>query len=110
MGGLGLGDGLLSVLAAGLGDRLLLLLATGLGDGLLLLLAVSTAALATRHAIYALMLLTLSAGAALVVLERWLPQAGRWLPVRLAVAFYYLNLFAAQALIAFTRNRGLHLW
>jgi cellulose synthase/poly-beta-1,6-N-acetylglucosamine synthase-like glycosyltransferase len=81
-----------------------------LAPWLLLLLALSTTVLATRHAIYALLLLALLAGAALVVLGRWLPVAGRWLPVRLAVAFYYLNLFAAQALIAFTRNRGLHLW
>ncbi len=77
---------------------------------LLLLLTLATAALATRHAFYALLLLMLLAGASLVVLERLVPVAGRWLPVRLAVAFYYLNLFAAQALIAFTRNRGLHLW
>jgi cellulose synthase/poly-beta-1,6-N-acetylglucosamine synthase-like glycosyltransferase len=81
-----------------------------LAPWLWLLLALSTAALATRHPPYALMLLALFAGAALVVLGLLLPMAGRWLPVRLAVAFYYLNLFAAQALIAFTRNRGLHLW
>jgi hypothetical protein len=30
--------------------------------------------------------------------------------VRLVVAFWYLHLFAAQALIAFARNRRLHLW
>lgn len=81
-----------------------------LAPWLLLLLALTTAALATRHAMYAWLLLLLLAGMALVVVERLLPVAGRWLPVRLAVAFYYLNLFAAQALIAFTRNRGLHLW
>lgn len=77
---------------------------------LLLLLAFSAAALATRHVLYALLLLLFVVGAALVVAERLVPAVGRWLPVRLAVAFYYLNLFAAQALIAFTRNRGLHLW
>ena len=81
-----------------------------LAPWLLLLLALTTAVLATRHAMYAWLLLLLLAGMALVVVERLLPVAGRWLPVRLAVAFYYLNLFAAQALIAFTRNRGLHLW
>ena len=77
---------------------------------LLLLLVVSAAALATRHVLYALLLLLFLAGAALVMAERLIPAMGRWLPVRLAVAFYYLNVFAAQALIAFTRNRGLHLW
>jgi cellulose synthase/poly-beta-1,6-N-acetylglucosamine synthase-like glycosyltransferase len=81
-----------------------------LAPWLLLLLGLSTAVLATRHMIYALLLLVLLAGVALVMAGRWLPAAGRWLPIRLAVAFYYLNLFAAQALIAFTRNRGLHLW
>jgi cellulose synthase/poly-beta-1,6-N-acetylglucosamine synthase-like glycosyltransferase len=81
-----------------------------LAPWLLLLLALTATALATRHAMYALLLLFLLAGMVLVLLERLLPVAGRWLPVRLAVAFYYLNLFAAQALIAFTRNRGLHLW
>jgi cellulose synthase/poly-beta-1,6-N-acetylglucosamine synthase-like glycosyltransferase len=81
-----------------------------LAPWMIMLLALTTAALATRHLVYALILLCLLIGAALVATERFLPLAGRWLPVRLAVAFYYLNLFAAQALIAFTRNRGLHLW
>ncbi|MGY3038761.1 cellulose synthase/poly-beta-1,6-N-acetylglucosamine synthase-like glycosyltransferase [Rhodanobacter sp. TND4EL1] len=81
-----------------------------LAPWLLLGFGLSTAVLATRHAPYAWLLLGLLIGAALVVVDRVLPAAGRWLPIRLAVAFYYLNLFAAQALIAFTRNRGLHLW
>ncbi len=76
----------------------------------LLLPGLSTAVLTARHTIYALLLLILLAGAALVMVERWLPATGRWLLIRQAVTFYYLNLFAAQALIAFTRNRGLHLW
>jgi hypothetical protein len=77
---------------------------------MLVLFALSTAVLATRHLPYLWLFLLLLAGAALVVAGRLLPRLSRWLPVRLAVAFYYLNLFAAQALIAFTRNRGLHLW
>ncbi|HTM27757.1 MAG TPA: glycosyltransferase family 2 protein [Rhodanobacter sp.] len=81
-----------------------------LAPWLWLLLTLSVATLATRHAFYVLVLLALFAGAALVLVGLLLPMAGRWPPVRLAVAFYYLNLFAAQALIAFTRNRGLHLW
>jgi cellulose synthase/poly-beta-1,6-N-acetylglucosamine synthase-like glycosyltransferase len=81
-----------------------------LAPWLLLLLALSSAALATRHPMYAVMFLLLLLGAALVAAERLLPPLGRWLPVRLAVAFFHLNLFAAQALIAFARNRGLHLW
>jgi hypothetical protein len=45
-----------------------------------------------------------------VLIGRVLPSAGRWLPIRLLVAFFHLNFFAAQALIAFARNRELHLW
>jgi hypothetical protein len=30
--------------------------------------------------------------------------------MRLIMAFGYLNLFAAHALVAFMRNRKLHLW
>jgi cellulose synthase/poly-beta-1,6-N-acetylglucosamine synthase-like glycosyltransferase len=81
-----------------------------LAPWLLLLLTLTTALLATRHAIYALMLIALLGAAASVPIGRWLPALGRWLPVRLLVAFFYLNLFAAQALLAFARNRGLHLW
>lgn len=81
-----------------------------LAPWLLLVLALSSALLAARHPIYPAMLSLLLLGAALVLAERVLPPVGRWLPVRLAVAFFYLNLFAAQALVAFARNRGLHLW
>jgi hypothetical protein len=35
---------------------------------------------------------------------------GKLAPIRLLGAFFYLNLFAAQALVAFVRNRRLHLW
>jgi len=77
---------------------------------LLLLFGISTAVLATRHWPYLWLFMALLAGVLLVVAGKLLPRLSRWLPVRLAVAFYYLNLFAAQALIAFTRNRGLHLW
>lgn len=81
-----------------------------LAPWLLLALTLTSAVLATRHVLYALMLIALLAGAAAVPVGRWLPALGRWLPVRLVVAFFYLNLFAAQALLAFARNRGLHLW
>ncbi|HEY8683380.1 MAG TPA: glycosyltransferase family 2 protein [Rhodanobacter sp.] len=77
---------------------------------LLLLLGVCSAALATRHGVCALTLLALVTGGILVLLDRWMPTSERLLPMRLAVAFCYLNLFAAQALIAFVRNRRLHLW
>ena len=81
-----------------------------LAPWLLLLAALASAVLATRHTLYLLPLLALFAGVGLVVLGRRLPATERLLPVRLVVAFWYLNLFAAQALIAFARNRRLHLW
>lgn len=77
---------------------------------LLVVLALAGAALASHHIIYAGALLLLLAGLGAVAFGRLLPAVGRWLPVRLATAFFYLNLFAAQALIAFVRNRRLHLW
>lgn len=81
-----------------------------LAPWLLLLLGLSAAALATRHAIYALLLLAVPIGLTLMMVEQRLPPTRRWLPVRLAVAFCYLNLFAAQSLITFTRKRGMHPW
>lgn len=81
-----------------------------LAPWLMLLLGLSAFVLATRHEIYGLVVVALLAAAALVLLERLLPPAGRWLPMRLLVAFFHLNLFSAQALIAFAKNRELHLW
>ncbi|KRF02130.1 family 2 glycosyl transferase [Frateuria sp. Soil773] len=81
-----------------------------LAPWLLVLLALSSAALGVHRPAYLALLSLLLLGAALVLAERVRPRIGRWLPVRLAVAFFHLNLFAAQALVAFARNRGLHLW
>ncbi len=81
-----------------------------LAPWLLLALALSAALLATRHALFAATALGLLAALAAVVAGRLLPALGRHLPVRLLTAFCYLNLFAAQALLAFARNRRLHLW
>ncbi|MEW9573376.1 glycosyltransferase family 2 protein [Rhodanobacter sp. Si-c] len=81
-----------------------------LAPWLLLALGLSAALLATRHALFAVTALGLAAGLAAVVAGRLLPALGGRLPVRLLTAFCYLNLFAAQALLAFARNRRLHLW
>ncbi|MDQ0008002.1 cellulose synthase/poly-beta-1,6-N-acetylglucosamine synthase-like glycosyltransferase [Luteibacter jiangsuensis] len=77
---------------------------------LILALTVSTGLLFTRHPMYALAFGGLIGGLLLVALARLQPPLGRLLPLRIAVAFFYLNLFAAQALLAFARNRRLHLW
>jgi len=81
-----------------------------LAPWLLLTLAICSAVLATRHRLCAFTLLLLVGGVVLVGVDRRLPMLGRWWPVRLTVAFYYLNLFAVQGLVAFVRNRRLHLW
>lgn len=77
---------------------------------LLLLLTASTMVLARRSLVYAAMLAAVAGSVLLVAAARAMPPMARWWPVRLAVAFFYLNLFSAQALVAFARNRGLHLW
>ncbi|MBU6247642.1 MAG: glycosyltransferase family 2 protein [Xanthomonadaceae bacterium] len=77
---------------------------------LVLVLGLTAAALATRHVWCALTLAALLAGVAMVLAWRVLPALGRLLPVRLSVAFFYMNAYAAMALLTFARNRRLHLW
>jgi cellulose synthase/poly-beta-1,6-N-acetylglucosamine synthase-like glycosyltransferase len=77
---------------------------------LILTLTLSTGLLFMRHPMYAVAFCCLVAGAFMVGLARLRPALGRLLPLRIALAFFYLNLFAAQALLAFARNRRLHLW
>ena len=77
---------------------------------LIVALTVSSGLLVNRHPMYAVAFGGLVAGLLLVGLARLQPPLGRLLPLRIAVAFFYLNLFAAQALLAFARNRRLHLW
>jgi cellulose synthase/poly-beta-1,6-N-acetylglucosamine synthase-like glycosyltransferase len=81
-----------------------------LAPWLLLGLTLAAALLATRHRLFAAIALALVAALAAVVAGRRVPSLGARLPVRLLTAFCYLNLFAAQALVAFARNRRLHLW
>lgn len=81
-----------------------------LAPWLLLLLAATGVVLASHHAVCAVVVLLLAAAFGLVVAGRLLPAIGGLLPVRLLVAFFYLNLFSAQAFFAFARNRRLHLW
>lgn len=77
---------------------------------LLLAVALTSALLVRRHFACAATLALLLAGATLVAAGRLQPALTRWLPVRLAVTFFYLNLFSAQALVTFARNRGSHPW
>lgn len=86
--------------------RLLRLLA----PWLIVLFSLAAFVLAMLNPAYWLLVLGLIISAILILVERLLPPARRWLPIRLLAAFFYLNLFSAQALIAFARNRELHLW
>lgn len=81
-----------------------------LAPWLIVALTVSSGLLVTRHPMYALAFGGLVGGLLLVGVARLRPPLGRLLPLRIVVAFFYLNLFAAQALLAFARNRRLHLW
>jgi cellulose synthase/poly-beta-1,6-N-acetylglucosamine synthase-like glycosyltransferase len=81
-----------------------------LAPWLLLALLLSTAYLARYHMAYGALLVLLLLCIGLVPFERLRPRAGRWLPVQLVVTFFYLNLYAAQASIAYARSRGEHLW
>jgi cellulose synthase/poly-beta-1,6-N-acetylglucosamine synthase-like glycosyltransferase len=81
-----------------------------LAPWLIVTLFLSTGFLFNRHPMYAAAFCGLGLGAALVGAARLRPRLGTWMPARIAVAFFYLNLFAAQALLAFARNRRLHLW
>ncbi len=81
-----------------------------LAPWLLLAVTLSAAVLAGHAAIYAASLALMLAGIATAMTGRLLPGISHWLPVRLAVAFFYMNLFAAQALLAFLGRRRLHLW
>lgn len=81
-----------------------------LAPWLILLVALTAMLLATRHLICALTVLFLLMAALASIAGRLVTPLGRWLPVRLTTAFVYLNVFSAQALITFARNRRLHLW
>jgi cellulose synthase/poly-beta-1,6-N-acetylglucosamine synthase-like glycosyltransferase len=81
-----------------------------LAPWLIVALTASSGLLVTRHPMYAIAFGGLVGGLLLVAVARLQPPLGRLLPLRIAVAFFYLNLFAAQALVAFARNRRLPLW
>ena len=76
----------------------------------LVLLGVAAMALAPRHGFYLACALAALAGLALVAAAPRLPRLAGLAPVRLLVAFVHMNLFAAQAALAFVRGRRLHLW
>jgi cellulose synthase/poly-beta-1,6-N-acetylglucosamine synthase-like glycosyltransferase len=77
-----------------------------------LILAMAAAALlaARQQPLYLLPAAAIGACLVAALVARHCPSIGRWAPLRVASAFVYLNLFCAEALFAFLRNRRLHLW
>ncbi len=81
-----------------------------LAPWLLVIVLASNAVLALSSPFFALLLAAQLCAYALVALGRLLPTSMALAPVRLASAFFSLNLSAAQALLDYLRNRDGHLW
>lgn len=77
---------------------------------LLCALLLATAMLAPRHPFYFACLLAAGAAVLLALVATRVPAVAAFKPVRLLLAFWYMNLYAARALLAYLRNPGLHLW
>jgi cellulose synthase/poly-beta-1,6-N-acetylglucosamine synthase-like glycosyltransferase len=77
---------------------------------LIVFLTVAAAALCGTSVFHALCFGALVLGFALFLAGACMPSLVHGTPMRLIMAFGFLNLFAAQALVAFMRNRKLHLW
>ena len=77
---------------------------------LILLILLTTTLLAPTHPFHALCLCAALACGALVWGGQRVAALGRLMPVKLLNAFWYMNLYSAQALIAYVRNPRLHLW
>lgn len=73
---------------------------------LMLVVAVSATLLIRHHLACAITVVLLVIGGTLAAAGWLQPLLARWLPVRLALTFFYLNLFSAQALLVYARNRG----
>lgn len=81
-----------------------------LSPWLVLAFAIASVSLAGFHGIYLLAAAGLALVIVLVALARVVPSMARLLPMRLASAFAYMNLYAAQAFFTWIGNRRLHLW
>lgn len=76
----------------------------------LLALLLAAAALAFQHRLYLAFLMAAIASAVLVALAAWFPSFARVRAIRMLTAFLHMNVYAAQATIAFARRPSLHLW
>ncbi|MHC9084472.1 glycosyltransferase family 2 protein [Luteimonas sp. RIT-PG2_3] len=77
---------------------------------LLCTLLLATVLLAPRHPFYLACLVAAIAAVLLVLVATSVPAVAALKPVRLLLAFWHMNLYAARALLAYLRNPGLHLW
>lgn len=77
---------------------------------ILCLLLAATAWLAPGHPFYLACLVLAGAAAVLLLLGPHVPGLRHAWPVRMLSAFWHMNLFAGQALVAYARNPRLHLW
>jgi cellulose synthase/poly-beta-1,6-N-acetylglucosamine synthase-like glycosyltransferase len=73
-------------------------------------LAAATAILAPSHPFYLACLYAGLACIAVALAGPRLPLLSGSLPVRLLAAFWHMNVYAGQALLAYARNPRLHLW
>ena len=76
----------------------------------MLLMLVAASVLAGRHPFYLGCVIAGLLVVALVAAAPGVPRLAAWWPVRLLVAFVHMNVYSAQATVAFARRRTLHLW
>lgn len=76
----------------------------------MLSMLVAAGALASRHPFYLVCLVAAVLVILVVAVAPAWPRLASWWPVRLLVAFVHMNLYSAQATVAFVRRGALHLW
>lgn len=76
----------------------------------MLLMLGAAGVLATRHPFYLACLIAAVLVVLLVAAAPGMPRLASWWPVKMLVAFVHMNLYSAQASVAFVRRRTLHLW
>lgn len=81
-----------------------------LAPWLLVALSLAAVTLCRQHWFYLLSVAGLAAALLLVIAGRVWPRCAGWLPVRLLSAFFWMNLFAAEAAWIFLRRRHMDLW
>ncbi|WP_222564842.1 glycosyltransferase family 2 protein [Novilysobacter antarcticus] len=76
----------------------------------MVLMLLAACLLASKHPFYLACLVAAGLVIVVVAVAPALPRLAAWWPVRMLVAFVHMNLYSAQATVAFVRRRTLHLW